>query len=107
MTYPTKIATCCHCGTKAALTLDVGRHELSCSSCGAPLHDLKRVPQSTQPPKPAKRQAVSHHAPLRSFQEAPKAAASKKKKPRKVKKRKGWFRDIAEEVFDFVDDIFD
>ena len=40
-----KIATCFYCGTKAALVLR-GKviHELSCGSCGAPLHDLKRLP---------------------------------------------------------------
>ena len=40
-----KIATCCYCGTRAALVLRGSkRHELACSSCGAPLHDLKRLP---------------------------------------------------------------
>ena len=40
-----KIATCCYCGTKAALVLrGKDSHELSCGSCGAPLHDLKRLP---------------------------------------------------------------
>jgi len=40
-----KIATCCYCGTKAALILrGKDSHELSCGSCGAPLHDLKRLP---------------------------------------------------------------
>ena len=38
MGYPTKIATCCYCGTRAALVLTgKHRHELSCSGCGAPL----------------------------------------------------------------------
>jgi hypothetical protein len=32
-----KIATCCYFGTRAALVLDRARHELACSSCGAPL----------------------------------------------------------------------
>ena len=40
-----KIATCCYCGTKAALVLrGKDSYELSCGSCGAPLHDLKRLP---------------------------------------------------------------
>lgn len=40
-----KIATCCYCGTKAALVLrGKDSHELSCGSCGALLHDLKRLP---------------------------------------------------------------
>lgn len=40
-----KIATCCYCGTRAALVLDgTARHELRCGTCGAPLHDLKAIP---------------------------------------------------------------
>ena len=37
MKHGTKVATCCYCGTKAALVLrGEKRHELTCSSCGAP-----------------------------------------------------------------------
>ncbi|MGC1505878.1 MAG: hypothetical protein WA782_17285 [Sulfitobacter sp.] len=102
MGYPVKIATCCHCGSKAALKLDQGRHALACASCGAPLRQLKalRVAAPTRP-------ALIHQPPLRQFAQNPKAAAAQKAKPRKVKKRKGWLKDIAEEVFDFVEDIFD
>ena len=40
-----KIATCCYRGTKAAQVLrGKDSHELNCGSCGAPLHDLKRLP---------------------------------------------------------------
>lgn len=36
MTHGTKVATCCYCGTKAALVLrGEKRHELTCSSRGA------------------------------------------------------------------------
>ena len=44
MTANYKIATCCYCGTRAALQLrgDV-QHELACASCGAPLHNLADV----------------------------------------------------------------
>jgi len=46
MGYPNKIVTCCYCGTRAALVLTgKTRHELACSSCGAPLHDLKMLPK--------------------------------------------------------------
>ena len=39
-----KIVTCCYCGTRAALVLrGRDRHELTCSACGAPLHDLKML----------------------------------------------------------------
>ena len=45
MPQGTKIATCCYCGTRAALILTgKTRHELSCQGCGAPLHDLKMMP---------------------------------------------------------------
>ncbi|MGB1034398.1 MAG: hypothetical protein ACPGVS_05180 [Primorskyibacter sp.] len=48
----TKIATCHYCGTRAALVLTGSeRHELSCSNCGAPLHDLKQI---KAPPKAGK-----------------------------------------------------
>ena len=68
MGYPTKIATCCHCGSKAALKLDTSRHELSCASCGAPLRDLKMLPKSVETAKPVRR-AVSHQPDLRHFPE--------------------------------------
>ena len=45
MPHFTKIATCNYCGTRAALVLSGEvRHELACSGCGAPLHDLKLMP---------------------------------------------------------------
>ena len=97
MAYPTKIATCCFCGTKAALVLNKGRHELSCSSCGAPLHNLKRV--RTPVEKPMHRQPM-----LRSYP-APKSVKPSKK--RLKKKRKSFLRHLAEEAFDIVEDIFD
>ena len=75
----TKIATCCYCGTRAALVLrGETRHELSCSACGAPLHNLKMMP---------------------------KAPGAPRAKP--AKKRKTFGRKIFEEVFDLVEDIFD
>jgi len=115
MAYPTKIATCCFCGTKAALTLDRGRHELSCASCGAPLRDLKNLPR----PEPRPRPAVDH-SDLRRVPASPKKAQKPKKqapkakweKPAKRRKggfwghKKGWMK-AAEEIFDFVEDIFD
>lgn len=103
MGHPTKIATCCHCGSKAALTLDEGRHELSCASCGAPLRHFKMMPK---PDAPARR-AVSHHPALRRFPAKPKVAAKKKPKPRKARKTGRWFKGWVEEVFDAVEDIFD
>ncbi len=103
MAIPTKIATCCYCGAKTALALEKGRHELSCASCGAPLRDLKKIPVA---PKPA-RKAVSHQTEKQRFFENGPAKVYKKRKPRKVKKRRSWLKDIAEELFDIVEDVFD
>lgn len=105
MGYPTKIATCCHCGTRAVLKLDAGRHQLSCSSCGAPLRDLKMLPTATPPAE--ERPAVSHRPPPRGFPAQKVPQGSKKPKKSKQKKRKHWLRGLAEEVFDVVEDIFD
>ncbi len=43
MPQSAKIATCCYCGSRTTLVLDAGLHELTCGSCGAPLHDMKRL----------------------------------------------------------------
>ena len=103
MDLPTKIATCCHCGSRAALTLGAGRHELTCASCGAPLRNLKMLPKAPTP-RPT---AVSHRPALRQFPHQAKADQIKKNKPRKVKKRKSWLRDLSDELFDLVEDVFD
>ena len=103
MTYPTKIATCCFCGSKAALTLDQGRHELSCAQCGAPLHDLKQIPV----PKLEKTGQASPL--LRRFPDARPASKSKHKKrtPQKYKKQKPWLTRLGKELFDVVEDLID
>lgn len=102
MGYPVKIATCCHCGSKAALKLDKWQHALACASCGAPLRNLKTLPVAS-PVRPA----ISHQPPLRQFAKKPKAPPVKKAKSRKMKKRIGWLKEAAEDLFDLVEDIFD
>jgi hypothetical protein len=95
MGYPTKIATCCYCGTRAALVLDRARHELSCAQCGAPLHDLKmlRVERDVAPAQP---------------QPVASAKVKKSKHRRNPKRKKAFgFKKLVEEVFDLVDDILD
>ena len=70
-----KIATCSYCGTRAALKLtEVGRHELACSACGAPLHELKQMPVD----KPAK--------PYRKYTEGHAPYGQERRKPKKEKK---------------------
>ena len=97
-----KIATCCHCGTRSVLKPDAARHALACDSCGAPLRDLKALPVAK-----AEAPAVSHRPSPRQFGAAPRPVVAKTA----GKKRKGWFgrrfKDIAEDVFDAVEDIFD
>ena len=100
----TKIATCCYCGTRAALVLrGKVQHELSCGSCGAPLHDLKIMPMSDHAKRP------SRVAPSRIRTEKP---VKPRYDPRhddrkKRKKRKDWLSDFVEEAWDVVEDIFD
>lgn len=100
MPQGTKIATCCYCGTRAALVLTgETRHELSCACCGAPLHDLKMMPA-----------ARSEVAPKPAVQIRGKSAKAGNTPGRKVKKKKAkkrgmrWFLD---EAFDVLEDIFD
>ncbi|WP_415402457.1 hypothetical protein [Tateyamaria sp. SN3-11] len=94
--YPTKIATCCFCGTRAALVLKGrDRHELACSSCGAPLHDLKMLPKR---PK-GERELVRPSA-----HRARNMAKPVKKKQKRKKSRWG---DLFEDAFDIIEDIFD
>ncbi|MEM6941792.1 MAG: hypothetical protein AAF943_13230 [Pseudomonadota bacterium] len=109
MGFPVKIATCCFCGTKAALTLDQGRHELVCQSCGAPIRDLKTMPtqRGKQQARKKKRKAVDHRPELRDFPRTVALAPKRHEKPRRGKKRGRWFKKFAEEVFDLVEDILD
>ncbi len=99
MGYPNKIVTCCYCGTRAALVLTgKTRHELACSSCGAPLHDLKMLPKDRSgdgelfdgPRKPA---LAARQAPY--------------KPKKKRKKRKGLLSKVFEEAFDLLEDVLD
>ena len=92
----TKIATCCYCGTRAALVLKgKERHELACSACGAPLHDLKIMPA----PKAEKPKAKPSR-PVYSKRPKP------QKKQKKSKKRSRMSHFLGE-AWDVIDDIFD
>jgi hypothetical protein len=107
----TKIATCCYCGTRAALVLNKARHELVCSSCGAPLHDMKALRTGSvdavahsRPRKGKKgktRHEGYHGAPDGWFER--KAQVERKRK----KSRKGFGAKLFEEAFDLIEDIFD
>jgi len=96
-----KIATCNYCGTRAALVLDRARHELTCSSCGAPLHDMKALPkaklaESHSKPRPMRLPRQAYGEDRRSNAPA---------RPRK--RRKGVGRRVMEGLWDVVEDIFD
>jgi hypothetical protein len=95
-----KIATCCYCGTRAALVLDRHRHELACSACGAPLHEMKMMPQRPEA-KPVRSQRSSPAA-----QYAPQRP-QKTEKVKPTRRRKGLRHKIWEEIWDAVEDMFD
>ncbi|MEP6065725.1 MAG: hypothetical protein ABJ246_07810 [Paracoccaceae bacterium] len=99
MSYPTKIATCCYCGTRAALVLKGKiRHELACGSCGAPLHDLKMLPKD---------KVVDRERGTPSVQRKPISGTYRPDRKKKRKPRKGWMRDLLEEAVDLIEDVFD
>ncbi|SHG99369.1 hypothetical protein [Marivita hallyeonensis] len=113
MPHGTKIATCCYCGTRAALVLrGQDRHELSCAACGAPLHDMKMLPSAKvqtpvsttefNPARPVKKERTAGVTPLPSWER--KLGTLKKKKK---KKRKTLAKRFFEEAFDVLEDIFD
>ncbi len=95
------VATCCYCGTRAALNLAVAgaRHELACSNCGAPLSQLKNLRTDAAPAPTAPKRiapAPEHDRPRH-----------KKREPRRENRRGGLRRrlfDLAEEA---LDEIFD
>ncbi|SEK39222.1 hypothetical protein SAMN05443999_101342 [Roseovarius azorensis] len=93
-----KIATCCYCGTRAALVLDRGRHELACSRCGAPLHEMKTMPLR----KDGSGATRPRTAPTLRRDSRP---DSRQDRPRE--RRRNWGRRIWDEVLDAVEDIFD
>ena len=90
-----KIATCCYCGTKAALVLrGKDSHELSSGSCGAPLHDLKRLPVEPRAKTPKKRPNDPWHP-----------VSQKPTKKMKPQKKKGF--SFMKAAFDVIEDVFD
>lgn len=99
-----KIATCCYCGNRAALVLaGQERHELACSGCGAPLHNLKMLPKATVQ-APAKAKPKGRRAPKTTH---PKQPHPRPRKVEKRKKRKGILGRIVEDIWDEIEDIFD
>ncbi len=105
-----KIATCCYCGTRAALVLEKTRHELVCSSCGAPLHNLKRLKADVT--ADARSSSGLGYSPTRphphkSEKKRKNDKADYNRKRKKPKKRKSFGAKLFEEAFDFIEDIID
>lgn len=109
-----KIATCCYCGTRAVLVFESARHELTCSACGAPLHDMKFMPQ--EPGKDKKKSVkprATKYAPSAGRSDAAGQSAGamsgavNRKKPQKRKKKKTFFKRLLEEIMDEIEDIID
>ncbi|WP_439154881.1 hypothetical protein [Yoonia sp.] len=98
----TKIATCCYCGSRTALRLrGKERHELTCASCAAPLHNLKMFPVT---PGMATAPAATPARPARRA-EQPKYAQPRR--PAKKRKVGRFARKLWEEIWDELEDIFD
>lgn len=99
-----KIATCHYCGTKAALVLrGRERHELSCASCGAQLHDMKMFPKQPDdtPNRPLRHAAVPADSHRRAMS---RVDHTKSRRPRKSK---GFARRLFSELIDVIEDIID
>ena len=92
----TKIATCCYCGTKAALVLrGKDKHELTCSNCGAPLRAMKMLPAA----------ATANHPIDRPVRPAPQRQQTRPQK--KQKKRKSFKRKVLSNIWDAIEDVVD
>jgi len=100
MPHQPKIASCCYCGTRAALVLTGAvRHELACSNCGAPLSELKmlRVVEGRE-------RAPVRAASTRYRRNNSRPDRDKKSKP---KRRQSLSQTILQELREASDDIFD
>lgn len=96
-----RIATCCYCGTRAAFEMSHGgRHELVCTSCGAPLSKIEAAMKSSPSARAPQPDASPRDFDVAELAEAFLGGKSKKKKKSKSKK-------AVKGLFDFIEDIFD
>ncbi|WP_135501640.1 hypothetical protein [Roseovarius aestuariivivens] len=104
-----KITTCSYCGMRAALIFDEGLHELTCRACGAPIHEMKFMPQA--PDKQRKKYSPGAAVRQRMRREAETEVrgdlSRHPERRRPVKRRKPLARKMIEELWDVVEDIFD
>jgi hypothetical protein len=103
MLHSTKIATCCYCGSRAALVLKgKERHELACSTCGAPLHEMKMLRSDVT----GDRELV-RPSPVRTGTPRPSKQKPKKRSRSLSQHFLEKLKDKADDLFDEVFDIFD
>ncbi|RVT85726.1 hypothetical protein DXV76_08235 [Rhodobacteraceae bacterium CCMM004] len=111
MPHQSKVATCCYCGSRAALILaGTVRHELACATCGAPLHELKALRSDAGGKRQTTRRSAPHPMALpagAAGAAAVAAGAMRRAKPKRKKKRKSLGRKVLSEAFDLFDDLFD
>lgn len=94
-----KIATCCYCGTRAALRLrGKVQHELACSNCGAPLHEMKMLRSDAVGDRELVRPSR-----IRKVEDDRKGYRPKQKR----KKQRSLAHRFLEEVWDVAEDIFE
>ena len=100
----TMITTCCYCGTRAALVLrGKDRHELTCSSCGAPIHAMKMLPKDAAP----KRGKMTKHG--YKAQKHPREYSDDYHvaRPKKRRKSKSFGRKVMSGLWDVIEDVVD
>ena len=99
-----KIVTCCYCGAREALVLaSETRHELACGNCGAPLRQLKMLRKAAVPVT-APAATPTRPEPKKHAQKRDKFTRNRPKKKSKFSKLRS---ELIEEVWDFIEDIFD
>lgn len=107
----TKIATCSYCGTRAALVLiHAARHELACSACGAPLHEMKWLKTQAKPaPKPSPTRRELTTGGVHVYVQPPRSPTKKKRNKKKttVARLADWLDDLDFDLDLDLDDLFD
>lgn len=105
-----KIATCSYCSTRAVLVFDKGLHELTCSACGAPLHDMKMMPKPAEKDrKPVRPSPPSRHRKVLKQSEKRDGQSSRERyrKPKRKKRGLRLAKNVFEEIWDVIEDVFD
>jgi len=99
-----KIATCCYCGSRTMLELR-GRvhHELSCSSCGAPLRYIKMLRKEAETP----RHSARDDAPRAAYGVADRPTRPTQKKSKKKSKSRGLLHRVIAHIADEIEDLID